>query len=87
MQPVLMEFLANRRDRACAIILGVKERECDKQLSPDARAKLRKVVLDQLNDFYDVAMDIMKSLDSGETVLNEEWLSKLDEIHMAVVGG
>lgn len=87
MQPVLKEFLDRRKDRAIAIILGVKERECDQYLTPEARTKLRKVVLDQLNEFYDVVVDIGNSLDSGEAILNEDWLTKLDEIHMAVVRG
>jgi hypothetical protein len=82
----LNEMLSRRRDRAIAIILGVKERDCDRHLPPGAQAALRKVVLDQLNEFYEVSVDIIRSLDTGEVVLNEMWLQKLDEIHTAVVG-
>lgn len=84
-QQVLNDILSKRRDRAIAIVLGVKERECDEYLSPEAKKKLRKVILDQMNDLTDVALDIMKSLDnSSGAVLNEVWLDKLNELHEAI---
>jgi hypothetical protein len=90
MSNVLTDVLAKRRDRAIAIILGVKERECDSILksTPDGKAasdKLRKVVLDQMNELHDLYLDVMKSYDTGEVVLNEDYLAKLDEIHEAVL--
>lgn len=86
MQQVLVDILAKRRDRAIAIVLGVKERECDRFLPPQAQTKLRKVVLDQLNDLHELAMDLIRSLDSNtDAVINEVWLQKIDEIHDAVV--
>lgn len=87
MQQVLADVLAKRRDRAAAIILGVKERECDRHLPDHVKAKLRKVVLDQLNEFYDLCLDLMRSLDTGEVVLNELYLRKIDEMHQAVTNG
>lgn len=86
MQASLDALLAKRRDRAIAIILGVKERECDSRLSPDQSSKLRKVVLDQLNEFYDIVVDIMRSLDTGDVVLNDVYLGKIDEMHTRLVG-
>lgn len=84
-QQVLNDILAKRRDRAIAIVLGVKERECDKFLPDVASKKLRKVILDQMNDLTDVALDILKSLDSSSgTTLNEVWLDKLEEIRDAI---
>lgn len=85
MQPILNEVLEKRRNRALAIILGLKERECDPYLPPDVSAKLRKVILDQLNDFYDLCADVMRSLDTGEVVLNQVYLEKLDAIHEKIV--
>lgn len=86
MQQVLVDILAKRRDRAIAIVLGVKERECDKFLPQPAQTKLRKVVLDQMNDLHEIALDLIRSLDSNsEAVINELWLQKIDEIHDAVV--
>lgn len=85
MQQVLTDILAKRRDRAIAIVLGVKERECDRHLPPEASYKLRKVVLDQFNELHDLATDLIKSLDTNGIVLNEIYLQKLDEIHNAVM--
>lgn len=81
MQQLLSDILAKRRDRAIAIVLGVKERECDPYLSAEASHKLRKVVLDQLNDFHDLCLDVMRSLDTGDIHLNEVYMQKLDSIH------
>lgn len=90
MQPVLSDVLARRRDRAIAIILGLKERECDQHLPRDASQKLRKAVLDQFNEFYDISVDMMRSLDTGEVSLNEDYversLAMLDDIHRHVTG-
>lgn len=83
MQPALEQLLRKRKDRAIAIILAVKERDCDKHLPPDVQRALRKVVLDQLNEFYEIVVDVAGSLDNGEFVLNEEYLAKIDEIHAA----
>lgn len=59
------EILKKRRDRTIAIILGVKEREIDPLLAGSvgdrASHALRKVVLDQINDFYDMALDVASS--------------------------
>lgn len=83
MQPVLTDVLARRRDRSIAIILGLKERECDSYLPRDASVKLRKAVLDQFNEFFDFAVDILRSYDSADEgpVLNDIYLEKLDIIH------
>lgn len=79
------ELLNKRRDRVIAIILGVKERECDEYLPPEVSAKLRKVVLDQVNELCDLASDLLRS-EPEATVVNEIFLQKLEEIHEAVVG-
>lgn len=84
-QQLLGDILAKRRDRAIAIVLGVKERECDEYLPTPARSKLRKVVLDQFNEFHDLTMDMMRSLDNGEVALNEHYMRKLDEVHEAMM--
>jgi hypothetical protein len=86
MDSQLTDLLAKRRDRAIAIILRVKEQECDKHLPMDSSIRMRKVVLDQMNGFYDLCADIVNSLDNGGTVLNEHWLRKIDELHDHIVG-
>lgn len=85
-QQLLSEILGKRRDRAIAIVLGVKERECDEYLPPHASQKIRKVVLDQFNDYFDFCADILRSLDSTSgAVLNEVYVEKLDAMHDLMV--
>lgn len=88
MESQLTDLLARRRDRAIAIILRVKEQECDKHLPMEASIKMRKVVLDQMNAFYDLCADVVNSLDSSSpAVLNDHWLKKIDELHDHLVNG
>lgn len=85
MQAALEALLRKRKDRTVAVILHVKERDADKHLPRDVQQKLRKVVMDQVNEFYDLVVDIAGSLDTGEVLLNDEYLEKIDRIHQAVV--
>jgi hypothetical protein len=85
MQDVLKDLLAKRRDRVIAIILGTKERDCDQYLPKEAQAKLRKVVLDQVNEFYELTCDVLRSCDTDSMVMNDLYLQRLDEIHEVIV--
>ena len=85
-QTAILDLLAKRRDRAISIVLGVKEREADQYLPDHVKAKLRKVVLDQMNDLTDMLLDIARSLDNGDVVLNEIYLEKIDRMHAALIG-
>lgn len=84
MQQALTDVIAKRRDRAIAVLLGIKEREIDQYLPLEARALMRKAILDQLNDFYGLVVDVLGSLDNGDVVLNELYLEKLDGLHRDV---
>lgn len=76
------ELLRRRKDRACAVILSFKEREIDPHLGDsDAGDRLRKLILDQLNDLYELSRDVVSSLEGDDVVFNEVYLRKLDEIH------
>jgi hypothetical protein len=78
------EILKRRRDRAIAIILSVKEREVDPLLSQmpggtRASQLLRKVVLDQINDLYALALDIANSGEVETFEFNPEvWLPRIE---------
>ena len=85
MQDSIRELLTRRKNRAAAIILGVKDDECDYFLPEDVSKQLRKAILDQMNDFYDVCVDVIESLDNDSYVINDHWLEKLDEIYNCVV--
>lgn len=84
------EILKKRRDRAIAIVLSIKEREVDPLLDGatggrEASRALRKVVLDQINEFCDLALDVAGSSDLGTFEFNPEiWTRKINEIHRVV---
>lgn len=91
MQAGLRELLDKRRNRSIAIILGVKERDVDPLLKKiaggdTASNKLRKVVLDQINELHELVLDLMDSLDNGDVHLNEDYLAKIDDLHDHIVG-
>lgn len=75
-------LLARQRDRAIAIILALKENECDDYLPPEVQRRLRKVVLDQLNEFTTFAVDIASS---GDLIINDLFMEKLEAIHERVM--
>lgn len=85
MQTAMADMLAKKRDRCISIILGVKERECDPHLPKDVSVKLRKVVLDQLNEFYELTMDLARSFDQGDVILNEAFLDKITDMHEVIM--
>lgn len=84
------DILHKRRDRAIAIILKIKEREIDPLLGQtpggvQASRALRKVVLDQLNDFCDMALDVASSGEADLFEFNAQvWEHKINAIHEAV---
>jgi hypothetical protein len=72
------ELLERKKNRALAIILSTKERECDYLLDEQSSYKLRKVILDQVNEFYEYTADIIEALTSGtEIAVNEYWLERM----------
>lgn len=84
MEEQVEAMLAQKRNRAIAIIMSVKEDQCDQYLPDEARASLRKVVLDQINGLHNMAIELMKS--SGPGVhLNQFYLDKIDVIYDNVV--
>ncbi len=79
------ELIDKRCRRSIAMILGVKEREVDRFLPPEVQVKLRKVVIDTLNDFATMAIDVLECSCHDDTVINELWMNKLAEIHAVLV--
>jgi hypothetical protein len=70
-------FLGKRRDRAIATLLSFKERECDHYLPPETAHKLRKEILDQINELCDTAFDLISDSD---VIWNEEFMDRFDEL-------
>lgn len=79
----LTEALGRRRNKAISIILRFKEDYIDDQIDEATSDQFRSVVLDQINDFHDVCVDLIGA--SGG-VVNELWVEKLEEIHDILVG-
>lgn len=73
-------LVATRGNRCSAAVLGWVEDNLYKEyeIDPAMQRKLRQQVLDQINMFKDLAMDIVKS---ETAIINEEYMLKLDEIH------
>lgn len=78
------ELIEKRCKRAIAVILGMKEREVDKHLPPEVSFRLRKVVIDTLNEFATMAIDVL-DCSTTPSILNELANERLAEIHAAVV--
>jgi hypothetical protein len=70
-------FLGKRRDRAIATLLSFKEKECDAFLPDSISQRLRKEILDQINELCDVAFDLMNE---DEVIWNEEFMDRFDQI-------
>ncbi len=73
-------LVATRGNRCSAAILGWIEDNLYKEvdIDPAMQRRLRQQVLDQINMFKDLSMDIVKS---ETAVINEVYAAKLDEIH------
>ena len=80
MQSDLRELLEKRSHRAMATILGFKERECDPFLSERTSQQFRKVILDTINDYHALVVDILDSMTTGTTAFNELYLERLDSL-------
>lgn len=71
-------LIASRGNRCTAVILGWLEGNVYPSLPPELQRQTRQVVLDQINSFKDLAIDVVKS---DTAIMNQVWVSKLDEIH------
>ena len=76
--PGMGDLVNKKKDRCIAIILAVKERDCDKFLPPESQYRLRKVILDQLNELSSFAQDLMESVEDG-AVFNQLYMERLNE--------
>lgn len=85
------ELLAKRKDRAVAIIMHTVERDIYPLLDQvssgeQAKRKLRKVVLDQVNDFYNLAIDVVASGEAQYTEFNADvWEQRLQRLETNIV--
>jgi hypothetical protein len=78
-----VNLVATRGNRATATILGAVETEIYNSFEiPEAvRKKLRQIILDQMNGYKDLVIDIVKS---ETAVINEHYLQQISEIHQGI---
>lgn len=73
-------LVATRGNRTSAAILGWVEENLytEVPVSAEMQKRVRQMILDNVNSFKDLAIDIVKS---ESAVINQEWVEKLDAIH------
>ena len=81
-QESVKELVRKRCRRTVAIILSVAEEQMDQD--SNQFQVLRKTILDQVNEFQDLCLDIMDSLDNDTVILNEEYIIRLDALYELV---
>lgn len=86
MQPGVEEFLSRRLKKTIAEILGSKERDLDPYVPEELSRQFRKTVLDSLNRYHDVVVDAVDMVDTGTIVINEEYLTVLEDLRDYVYG-
>lgn len=86
------QLIRKRKDRAIAIVLGIKEREVDPILKAQpggdkASRMLRKVILDQFNELADLACDVATSGEGAKFWFNDElWEQRFQEMYQKAMG-
>jgi hypothetical protein len=75
----MVDIFARRRNKAIAVILRFKEQECDTFLPERVSDQLRKIILDQINDYHELVCDLVSVYQQGG-VVNELYLERLSEI-------
>jgi hypothetical protein len=71
-------LVASRGNRCSAVLLTWMEDNAYEFLPEDVQFQLRRTILDQINGFKDLAIDIVKS---DVAAMNQVWVEKLDAIH------
>ncbi len=80
-------LVATRGNRTSASILGYLEKnvyESHPEITTHEQKQIRQMILDNVNQFKDLAIDIVKS---DVSIINDEWAKKIDEIHQAIKYG
>lgn len=75
------QLIATRGNRCTATIMGYLEEHLYTkypQIATDEQKRIRSVVVNAVNAFKDLAIDIVKS---DQDLINDIWVQKLDEIH------
>jgi hypothetical protein len=75
-----VELLDRKKNKMIRVILGTKERLHPDEVCGDDGA-FRKIVLDEVNAFFEHVTDIVETLQQDRTIaVNQIFLDKLDEL-------
>lgn len=75
-------LLKQRRSRVVAEIMGGLERSSAwKVLSKDEREDIRDGVIDGVNSYHDLALDILKVYSDGTVLISEQAVRMIADIH------
>ena len=75
-------LLERRLKRCIASILSAKEKEIDRYIPEEVTNVFRKTILDEINEFYALVVDVLND------EINQEFLDMLDmleDIHGALI--
>lgn len=73
-------LVERRRNRVIGNVLGVSDELVRPHVPPEAADALRKVLLDEVNDFAEVVLALLDALDRDSQELNALWLERLERI-------
>lgn len=74
-------LVQTRGNRVSATMLSWLEDNVYEFLEEDLQRRIRQMVLDNVNGFKDLTIDIVKS---DTAYMNQLWVEKLDEIHKEI---
>lgn len=75
-----VDFVKKRRDRVLATILSYKEANVDRYLPQAERENLRRVILNNVNDFNDLVLDMLKATAEPQVEMNELYLEAIKKL-------
>lgn len=76
-------LIAARGNRCTASILGWMERNVKDDMPDNTWRAMRQTIMEQINGFKDLAIDVVKS---DTAYVNELWIEKLEELHNDIRG-
>lgn len=79
MQDAMLDMLDRRKDRMIAIVMTAVENDVPFDV-------LRKTVLDQINDYYDLVVNVVNAVGDSGAVVNEMYYEKLCAIEDRLEG-
>lgn len=75
-----VDFVKKRRDRVLATILSYKEINVDRYLPQAERENLRRIILNNVNDFNDLVLDMLKATAEPHVETNQLYLDAMKSL-------